>query len=291
MSGRSESIRLRIGGVLAVLPIDAFTGKTILTRDLSAAVDGARPPVRKRDGFFVFSDAMPGNGKKEIPSAGEGGLLTVRLKGRGYRETVLCVPAASVSKDNPVLTVRMYPDESYPFQADTICIKGRLDDKVCLSAALLRKEGSSRIAEDYHAGGESIAVYQGGQCNLTGSCFYIEAGGQGAGGSFLLLGEPEDGGAGRYRLCEPLSEDYDRRNARLYPARMQKAGVSAESYFFAFHGGKEKVGDTMLCRAETAKGVREYRFFMESGETRVMDFLWEEGLTESVHPLEALRKG
>ncbi|MDE6420083.1 MAG: hypothetical protein K2K87_06105, partial [Lachnospiraceae bacterium] len=48
--GKGESIRLlRIGGMLAVLPIDVFTGKVIGTRDFSVEIKGARPPVRKQD--------------------------------------------------------------------------------------------------------------------------------------------------------------------------------------------------------------------------------------------------
>lgn len=295
--GKGESIRLlRIGGVLAVLPIDAFTGKVIETRDFSVEIRGARPPVRKQDGYFVFSDVPAMCAEKGMNSAKEETAVTVCLRGRGYQEAVLHVPTASVSPIDPVVTVRMNPDASYPFPPHTIRMEGRLSVNCCLRAACLHREGSLRLAEDYYAGEETIALYRGGWSNLTGSLLYIEKEqaamrNSTACGCFLLLGEAEQGGTGRYRLAEPLKDSFGRLEARLYPAWMQAAKEREAHYFFAFHGEKAarrsvdpdgngtvpdgkgtNTGCDILCLAETAEGRKEYRFFAQNGETRVMDF-------------------
>lgn len=294
---KGESIRLlRIGGVLAVLPIDAFTGKTIGTRDFSVEIEGMRPPLRKRDGYFVFSDVPAMCAEKGMHSAREEVVITVRLRGRGYQETVVCVSTASVSPVNPVITVRMDPDASYPFPPHTVRIEGQLSGNCCLRAVCLHSEGSLRLAEDYHAGEETIALYRSGRGNLTGSLLYMEKGraamqNSAACGCFLLIGEAERGGMGRYRLAEPLQDSFGRLEARLYPARMQTAKEREAHYFFAFHGEKSvrggadpngsgtvpdgkgtKTGCDMLCLAETAEGRKEYRFFAKSGETKIMNF-------------------
>ena len=289
--------RLQIGGVLAVLAIDAFTGKIILNRDFTVEIAGAHPPVRKRDGYFVFSHVLHARGKKEDGLSWEEPVLSVRLGGSGYQEKVIRVSAASVSATDPVVTVRMYPDASYPYPPSAVCMEGRLSAGCILSAALLQKESSLRLAEDYHAGGGTIAVYRGDRCNLTGSLFYLEtehpvsapgernaAQNDGAGGCFLSLREAECGGTGRYRLSAPLPEGARRTTARLYPACMHRSGEQEAHYFFAFPikkaaqgsggpGGKEaKTGCDILCRLETPKGIKEFRFFVENGETRIMDF-------------------
>ena len=289
--GKGESSRLlRIGGVLAVLPIDAFTGKTILTRDFTVEIKGVRPPVRKQEGYFVFSGVPAVCAEKGMDS------FTVCLRGRGYQEAVLHVPTASVSPINPVITVRMNPDASYPFPPHTVRIVGRLSGNCCLRAACLHSEGSLRLAEDYHAGEETIVLYRGGRSNLTGGLFYIEkeraaTENSTARGCFLLLGEAERGGTGRYRLAEPLKDSFGRPEARLYPARMQTAMEREAHYFFAFRGEKAaqgsadpdgrgtvpdgkgtKTGCAMLCIVETTEGRKEYRFCVQNGETRIMDF-------------------
>lgn len=279
-SGQAEALRrLQIGGVLAVLPMDAFTGKTILAKEFVVEIDGTRPPVRKRDGFFVFSHVLTARGKKEGTPPQKEGVVTVRLKGRGYQESVLHVPLAGISSENPVITVRMHPNASYPFPPHTICMEGRISENCILSAALLKKECSFRLAEDYHAGGEIIAVHQGERRNLTGGYFYLEAESDRVCGSFLLLNEVWSGRTGSYRLSAPLPDSYDKKTTRLYPARMQEAGNRAASYFFAFDGkgavpGAKgaKAGCDILCRTETPERVEEYRFFVGDGGTRVMDF-------------------
>lgn len=295
--GKGESSRLiRIGGVLAVLPIDAFTGKTILTRDFTVEIKGVRPPVRKQDGYFVFSDVPTACAEKGMDSSGKGTVVAVWLRGRGYQETVLHVSTASVSPIDPVITVRMNPDASYPFPPHTVRMEGRLSVNCCLRAACLHREGSLRLAEDYHAGEETVALYRGGRSNLTGSLLYIEKEpaameNNAACGCFLLLGEAERGGTGRYRLAEPLKDSFGRLEARLYPARMQTTKEREAHYFFAFHGEKAarrsadpdgkgtvpdgngtKTGCDMLCLVETTEGIKEHRLFVENGEMRVMDF-------------------
>lgn len=294
---KGESIRLlRIGGVLAVLPIDAFTGKTIGTRDFTVEIRGVRPPLRKQDGYFVFSDMPALCAEKGMNPAGEEAVITVRLRGRGYQETVVCVSAASVSPVNPVITVRMNPDASYPFPPHTVRMEGQLSGNCRLRAACLHSEGSLRLAEDYHAGEETVALYRGGRSNLTGSLLYMEkeraaAEKSAACGCFLLLGEAERCGTGRYRLAEPLQDSFGRLETRLYPAQMQTAKERETHYFFAFRGEKAvwgcadpngngtvsggkgtKTGCDILCLAETDEGRKEYRFFAKNGETRIMDF-------------------
>ncbi|MCM1103319.1 MAG: hypothetical protein NC409_04355 [Clostridium sp.] len=290
----------RICCMLAVLPVDGFTDRPILARDFTAEVDGARPPMRKRDGFFVFSQGRHFCPGQESPPPEKEDALTVRLKGRGYQEAVVHVPVGFSAPKSPVITVRMNPDVSYPFPAQTIRLAGRLSEHCCLRAALLQKKSSLRLAEDYHAGEEWICVYRGEQTSLAGGLFYIEAGAACGGcGEFILFSDAESGEAGRYRLSAPMTGNFDRRTARLYPARMQKTEEREETYFFAFRtdkgaasdvpagghyrvaedrapdsGGKApaQTGCDMLCRVETADGIKEHRFFAACGETKKMDF-------------------
>ena len=295
---QTESSRLlQIGGVIAVLPVDAFTGQAVLSRDFSVEIEGARPPVKKRDGSFVFFLVLTRCAAEGRKSIGGASVITIRLKGRGYQERVLRVPPEAISMEETVITVYMNPDASYPYPPHTVFMEGRLSANCCLFAALLKKMGSLRLAEDYHAGEETIALYRGGRSNLTGGLFYIEkeravsdeepravTENSALCGSFLLLGEAECGGTGRYRLSAPLPDSFGRMEARLYPARMQKAGDQEVHYFFAFcekgavrrsgmaDGGESEAGYDILCRVQMPEGVKDFRFFVESGETRVMDF-------------------
>ncbi len=152
--------RLRITGILAVLPIDRFTGRAIAARDFSVEIEGAGRPVRKPDGFFVFSGILS-------PP------VTVRLSGRGFQEKLLRVPAETVNRVNPVLTVRMEPDRNYPFPARTLFLEGTLAENMRLSAALWQREGAYRLSADYRAGEGTAAVYRGAERNLTGCTFYM----------------------------------------------------------------------------------------------------------------------
>lgn len=273
--------RLRITGILAVLPIDRFTGRVITARDFSVEIEGAGRPVRKPDGFFVFSGILSSP-------------VTVRLSGRGFQEKLLRVPAGAVNRVNPVLTVRMEPDRNYPFPAHTLFLEGTLAGNMRLSAALWQREGAYRLSADYRAGEAAAAVYRGAERNLTGCIFYMAReedmprmgsacrdndaprmggacrdndaphGGSGdrtedkaadgeraAGnaqegslsGEWIALGEPEDAACGRYRLNAPAAHDYDRAGTYLLPAVAREAGQDAERYFLAFGPAAEKGGN------------------------------------------------
>ncbi len=181
--------RIMITGVLAVLPIDGFTGKPICRSDFLTEVQGVQAPVRKRDGFFVFPGALP------EPEKENGAVLTVRLAGQGFQEACLHIPAASVRREQPVLTVRMKPDRDYPFGPHTLFLEGRLAEGIRLTAAPLQRAGSLRLSQDYHAGEKTIAVYGGAEKNLTGSTYYLaEEGPHRSGGKPSDPGEIQGGG-------------------------------------------------------------------------------------------------
>lgn len=287
---------LHIGGVLAVLPVDTFTGQPVCTRDFSVEIEGARAPVRKSGGFFVFSHVLPVGVEDGVRLPWKADTVTIRFSGWGYREMTVQIGRDEIRADDPVLMVPVDPGRNYPFPPDTVRMEGKIPAHSCLKAALLQKTGWLRLAQDYSAGGRMIALCKSGQKQTAGNLFFAGDGSGesirpdtakgGVSGEFIRFdGIKRDADGSRF-LEEPLARDLDRKKARLYPARMQEAGEREEYYFFAFRtygGGRgpalsgevfaegEEAG-TLFCRLETPEGVREYRVPVWGGETKIMDF-------------------
>lgn len=351
---------LHIGGVLAVLPIDAFTGQPVRTRDFTVEIDGERPPVKKSDGFFVFSravrdrggglvplqaqnvGAVPGKGccpprgqsvgtvsgigccptqvqsvdavpeKDCCPPQGKAGAVTIRLSGRGYRDTVVHreitgMPGAAGGRtgaQTPVLMIPVNPGRDYRFLPDTVFLEGRIPAGSCLKAAFLQKAGCLRLAQDYRAGSVEMFLCANGQKDTAGGFAFV-CGESVLSGKAEYCETEEFALSGKAEYCTGEESDLSGKAGQagsgefcLLGARTGAGGgcllqkpltqdydgkktclyparmqeAGEREEDYFFAFPASEPSGVLYCRLETAESIREYRLPVRGAETKRMDF-------------------
>lgn len=282
---------VHVGAAFAVLPIDAFTGQPVRARDFIVEMRGKHPSVRKSDGLFVFSNVLPECGETGAPQQEKEETAAVRLAGRGYREEIVNLRTDEIREKALTFTIPVSPDRDYPFPPNTVRMEGKLSARSCLRAVLLQKTACRRLALDYRAGERTIAIYRGEQKRVEGNLFFLCTEQEQEKGEFGRLSRTGSSMSGECPLYQPLTRDFHRRDACLYPAYEQRAGDRETDYFFAFRVAaearpdalrgedhtKETAGCVIYCRLETPGGVLEYHFPVWSGGTKCVDFERQRG--------------
>lgn len=253
-----------------MLPVDAFTCRPILDRTFAVEIAGGGCPVKKAEGFYVFRGVLPEHGQPG--AAKENGELCVSLRGAGYQRRELRIPVSSVSRKNPLLTVRMEPDKDYPFPPGAVFLEGTLAADTAFLAAAERQGGGLSLTADCLAGDKTLSVYREMGQNLSGSRFYMTDKEKEA---WISFGMPVVSGESTYRLHSAVTGSFSKTKTRLSFAFERAAAKKSEAYFAAFPlpGIMDKKTDVdIICRVKSDKGVEEYKFRTRPGETVRQDF-------------------
>lgn len=261
-----------ITGVLAVLPVDAFTCRPVRSGDFAVEVAGGGRPARKAEGFYVFSGVLPERGPQGM--AGVESDLCISLWGGGYQRKELRIPISSVSPRNPLVTVRMEPGRDYPFPPGTVFLAGNLAANTSLLAAAGKQGGGLSLTADCSAGDETLSIYRERGQDLSGSRFYVTDRETGA-EEWISPGMPTESDGGAYRMHSAVSGSFSKAKARLLFAFEKCASERPEPYFMAFPISgtmDEKENIDIICRVIKNKNVEKYKFHTRPGEIVEQDF-------------------
>lgn len=270
----------KLSGILAILPIDSFTGRPVTAKDFTVTLNGAPWILKKPDGFYIFDNALP-------PAPQDTADICIRLCGNGYQETTVTTTTDAVDHKHPVILVRVNPDCSHPFPPETVFLKGTLGMGVRLSAALIQKERALHLARDYNAGEDYIAIYQTVYRDLAQSALYITDM-DAAAGIWIWLKSADTSVSLRrsmYLLEDSMPQDWQKTSACLYPAVVQNVSnvdntATARPYCFAFRCIPQKGGiceAKIVCRATCGDKSAAYEFAVTAGKTILKDFIAEDG--------------
>ncbi len=274
---------VRIAGILAVLPLDAFTGRPVRSNDFWVEIKGMGRPIRKQEGFYVFSGVVPVRDTGGAQPEQEEPFVCIRLWGRGYRRRELRQSVCAVCPGNPVVTVCMEPDRDYPFLPGTIFMEGRLGAGTSVLAAAAGRGNGLCLAADYRAGEKMISIYGGEKRDFSGCAFYMAEADGGQQGDWIFLDGRKSSEVGSYGLAEagsyrleiPAARSRCKAKTRLFPAFARQASEETERYFLAFPVSgitDAERGSELICRVENGASVTEHRLQVRPGERVSRDF-------------------
>lgn len=225
MSAAGERIRVRVSYVLQLL--DDFTGKVMERADIMVRGDENQIPVRKPDGYFVFTNC-PEKMKITISSPC---FHEEILETDGWR------PGTSVIK------VRLKPSRLYPLPEGITCITGKAPIGSRIGVVFEQESTSWKLLYDYSAKQEPLRMelYNPGEQELEGKWFIITD----RTGKNRELFSVE-----RYLMSEqkcilsvPLTKDYKKAGTKLYEFHFVSADGNGEYYLPV----KDKIEDTAVC--------------------------------------------
>lgn len=227
---------------LAVLLTDDLTGMAITGSNARAWIEGEKPPVKKGDGWFVFTDL----------SAGQ---HTVLAEGGMYQlQQVTCT---SDSGQMQTITIRLRPSRNYRVPPGCLRIEGTAEPGAKVTVYIPDRQNACKLLTDAVKGSLKLSIFHGRESLEGGSFRLITSGGKGE-NVFVISSE----GGNVYNIAAPLQEDHPKVGSMLVPAVVTEA--DSKGSFFAVlksapSGAKivfESYGSTVL--------LREYELVGES---------------------------
>lgn len=191
---------------LAVMLVDDLTGTAITGSNARAWIENGKPPIKKNDGMFVFTDL----------SAGE---YTVSAEGGAYRRQELRI--ATDGERMQTITLRLRPARTYPVPKGCLRIDGIAQPGAEVTVYAPDRQSSFRLLSDAKAGSRSISVFHSERITLEGSNFRLMT--QGSEGENLFVVSSKGNGGSDYELLTPLAQDHPRVGSLLVPAFVDTA--------------------------------------------------------------------
>ncbi len=224
----AEKIMLRVSA--AVLLIDDFTDRIIMSPAVRVTGPGGIKPIRKADGFYVFTNLA-------------GSSVRLTAEGPGYGRVERTADLNAPEKGVSLVWLRLCPDRTYAVPKDAVGVNAVLSPGMTL--AIFREESEYfRLAEDYEKGSRQIRLYGRPRLHLEGKTCCIMAKGKQDSLSLVQLGGLADTESGVYTLTQPSDLSYKMSEARLYPeaAVSETADLPAETqtHFLLLRGNGEE---------------------------------------------------
>lgn len=243
---------------LVVMLIDDMTDKVI--RDAAKVwIEGRPAPVRKSDGYYVFTD-LPGE------------RAVVRIQQGMYEPRILETELPGPGEPYIMRRVRLTPGRCYRLPSGATCVEGKAEpgSRICFFS----KKGARGLKLLYNYDGSQetlISIYHPAEQQLEGKLLYIEGKDGKTSETFRILAK--DGEEGRYRLEKPLAHPYKKIGATIYPVYETEAD-SGGSFFLPIL----KLGGDAVCFCGQAFGKEtiQKEFSLTRGAVNRVSLLKEE---------------
>lgn len=218
---RITRIHLRRKVSLAVLVVDDFTGRPILTPDVAVSAAGVlERPVRKGDGYFLFLDS---------PAP----VLEVSVRAWAYHPAAVRVELAGLSPLRPVVKLRLTPNRNYSIPNETTCLEGTAPAGTEIRVLCENDPRPLRLLCDYETAGAEdgrlIRLYDPASSDPEGREFALLRKGE-SDPEFFTVREAAACEEGGCLMAAPLGRPCKKAGATVLPAAGARA--DAEGRFF-----------------------------------------------------------
>jgi hypothetical protein len=198
-------------------------------------------PIRKRDGYFVFT-------------AGAHELRQIVVESPLYHKAVVDIGPDRLDPRHPVLKVRLQPNRLYGTPGGVTFIEGEAEPDSLVHVMPEIRQQFLKLLYDYENDGDGdgreIRLFQAEKKDLSGKYFAIRAKEQEEPEVFHVLEMP-DPEQGTCSLAAALRQGYKKAGAEILPAHTAKAD-SQGSYYLLMPGLEGK--EDCLCRVKPAGG-------------------------------------
>ena len=211
---RVVRIHLRRKVSLAVLVVDDFTGRPVVTPDVAVAAAGVlERPVRKKDGYFLFLDSP-------LP------VLDVTVQAWAYHPASVRVELAGLSPLRPVVKLRLTPNRNYGVPNETTCLEGSAPAGTDIRVLCENDPRPLRLLYDYETAGKLdgrlLQLYDPTASDPEGREFALLRKGESEPECFTVRKTAEEYEGGCV-LAAPLARDCKKAGATVLPAAAVKA--------------------------------------------------------------------
>ena len=225
---------------LAVLLLDDLTGRQITGSNARAWIEKEKPPIKKNDGWFVFTDLSPGS-------------VTVNAEGGRF---LLCSTEVNISgEEMNMITLRLKPGRVYPVPSDCLRVEGRAEPGALVTIVNCHRASAYKLLSDCREGDCSVSVFHPDGVRLDGRGFRL-TGGEGSEDVFLSTASDPDCRNGSYRLLKPVIYSHSRIGSLLMPAYTAQADENGRFFMIL---GAGAASSKLICEASgSLKVTREY---------------------------------
>ncbi|MBE6611253.1 MAG: hypothetical protein E7632_02070 [Ruminococcaceae bacterium] len=221
---------------LVVTLIDDFTGRTITGSNARVWIDGAKPPIKKAEGWNVFVN---------LP-AGE---HTIHAEGGFYNKTAFVCRVFDGTYT--AIKLRLTPSKNAPLASDAASVEGKTLPGGMVWLRPDDRALSYKLLTDAKAGEQCVGIYHPDGIDIEGKLFCIRSGDD---EEYVRVCRADADGQVGYRLDMPLSRDYPKIGTLVYPVSECCAGERGE-FFIPIRSLPDR-GTVFICRLADGK-VRE----------------------------------
>lgn len=184
---------------LGVFVVDDLTGNPVTGSNARVWIDNNRPPIKKGDGWFVFTDLE----NKEY---------TVNAEGGFYNKTSInCVADDSGTK---TVTIRLSPTRSYPVPEGMLRVEGKAEPFAEITVCVADRNISCKLLSDAEQNSSELMIYHTDNAVLDGCLFRLIS--DDTEEDISITGSLSDDKR-KYGLMSPLREFHPRTGSILYP--------------------------------------------------------------------------
>lgn len=144
-----------------VIPIDDFTNKIIINKPINMILIGLNvKQIKKQDGLFVFTNIDEIN-------------VDLTIDAYSYNITKLNIDISKLNHLNPIIKVRLKPNDRYNFPNNTTCIRGKGEPNTIISIIQNCKRNMFKLLDDNVKNSSILKIYNPLNIDLEGKNFII----------------------------------------------------------------------------------------------------------------------
>lgn len=249
-----DCIHMKVSLVVSV--IDDFTGQVLNGNDVKVMVKGAKPPVRKMEGYFVFLNLTES-------------FCKIMVESYQYQDAEMEVDLRQIEGAYPLVKVRVKPDWVYRLPRGSTSLSGYGKPNKEL---IVIPHGSTDFFKllfpypDKKKELHQITIYNPEGKDLEGQQFEIsdEEGQQKE--RFTIIKQLENG----CLLKKPLKETYKKVGTRIYQVYTCRIKKDGRYFLPMWLAGQQKIKCQVYYEEEPEK---QRTIFLETGKKNQWDFL------------------
>lgn len=234
--------------VLVVLLLDDFQNTIIKSRQATVRVKGARPPIQKEEGYYVFLNLQTD-------------VYEVQIQSEYYEPQQLLVKRTELDASCPTLMVRLKPSRQYPNYLFATAIEGKTRPGNKILAYSKQEEGI-QLMQSYKKDDSLLFLYKKEKGYWEGKRFaMLDRETQRV--ELFQIEASEEEFQNAYRLEKPLQQDYKKMSSRLltvYETVTDEAG----NYFIPIRSNTRQA-ETMLLEVQL-ENQQEKQYSIKTGE-------------------------
>ncbi len=239
---------------LILFLIDDYTGRRISSSAVQIRVEGAKKPIYKKEGYYIFTNLQ----KKEV---------MVSIQAPEYQTVKKLIDLQELEGGEPLVKIRLQPGRCYSLLNEMTVLTGKTEPFSILRAASVQSSYFYRLLYDYKKEKENqIHIFNLAKADLEAKSFLIWQRDVGEYEFFDIRKAQEEGG--EVFEVEALKKEYKKAATKIFPVFLGQA--DEEGSFFLAMGNLEGEEAEVILEVVTGKEKREMMRKVRVGKENIL---------------------